>query len=118
LLNSFRCRLFLAQHIDGTLTAAKEAEKKSARQVAREMIKSTGARSFSYAKGFGAMGALFAGSECVIEKARARHDMMNSVYAGCFTGGALARGGGPQAMGVGCATFAAFSAVIDKFMEH
>ena len=28
------------------------------------------------------MGALFAGSECVIEKARARHDAYNSVYAG------------------------------------
>ena len=36
----------------------------------------------SYAKGFGAMGALFAGSECVIEKARAKHDMYNSIYAG------------------------------------
>lgn len=36
----------------------------------------------SYAKGFGAMGALFAGSECVIEKTRARHDAYNSVYAG------------------------------------
>ena len=28
------------------------------------------------------MGALFAGSECVIEKARAKHDMYNSIYAG------------------------------------
>ena len=28
------------------------------------------------------MGALFAGSECVIEKTRARHDAYNSVYAG------------------------------------
>lgn len=36
----------------------------------------------SYAKGFGAMGALFAGSECVIEKTRAKHDMYNSIYAG------------------------------------
>ena len=28
------------------------------------------------------MGSLFAGSECVIEKARAKHDMYNSIYAG------------------------------------
>ena len=28
------------------------------------------------------MGALFAGSECVIEKARAKHDIYNAVYAG------------------------------------
>ena len=50
----------------------------------------------SYSKGFGAVGALFAGSECVIEKQRAKHDIYNSVYAGCFSGGVLARSGGPQ----------------------
>jgi mitochondrial import inner membrane translocase subunit TIM22 len=72
----------------------------------------------TYAKGFGAVGAIFAGSECVIEKARAKHDMYNSVYAGCFTGGALAARAGPQAMCAGCATFAAFSAMIDHFMDH
>lgn len=64
------------------------------------------------------MGALFAGSECVVEKARAKHDIYNSVYAGCATGALLAHSGGPKAMGVGCATFAAFSAAIDKFMAH
>lgn len=50
----------------------------------------------TYAKGFGAVGAIFAGSECVIEKTRAKHDIYNSVYAGCFTGGALAARAGPQ----------------------
>ena len=72
----------------------------------------------SYAKGFGFMGAVFAGSECVIEKSRAQHDIYNSVYAGCVTGGALAYRAGPAAMCGGCATFAAFSALIDKVMEH
>lgn len=72
----------------------------------------------SYAKGFGAMGALFAGSECVIEKVRAKHDMYNSVYAGCTAGAILAHSGGPKAMAVGCSTFAAFSAAIDYFMGH
>ena len=71
----------------------------------------------SYAKGFGFMGAVFAGSECVIEKTRAQHDIYNSVYAGCVTGGALAVRAGPGAMCAGCATFAAFSALIDKVME-
>lgn len=64
------------------------------------------------------MGALFAGSECVVEKMRAKHDMYNSVYAGCATGAVLAHSGGPKAMCIGCATFAAFSAAIDKFMGH
>ena len=72
----------------------------------------------TYAKGFGAMGALFAGSECVIEKARAKHDIYNSVYAGCFTGGSIAYSTGPKGMCAGCLTFAAFSALIDKIMEH
>ena len=64
------------------------------------------------------MGAMFAGSECVIEKMRAKHDIYNSVYAGCFTGGTLAARAGPQAACAGCATFAIFSALIDKFMGH
>ncbi len=72
----------------------------------------------SYAKGFGAMGLLFAGSECVIEKVRAKHDIYNSVGAGCAAGAALAYSAGPKAMGAGCVTFAAFSAFIDKIMEH
>lgn len=113
----------------------------------------------SYAKGFAAMGALFAGSECLIESYRAKHDMRNSVYAGCATGAILAHSGGPKAMCIGkrglrrmrlpslascrrglaagaacaglahvltvvpgarcsagCASFAAFSALIDRFM--
>ena len=72
----------------------------------------------SYAKGFGTVGALYAGSECVIEKMRARHDIYNSVYAGCFAGGTLAASAGPKAACAGCVTFAAFSAMIDKIMEH
>jgi hypothetical protein len=72
----------------------------------------------SYAKGFGAMGALFAGSECVVEKFRAKHDVYNSVYAGCSTGAILAYSAGPKAMCIGCASFAAFSALIDRFISH
>ena len=75
-------------------------------------------RSITYSKGFALMGALFAGSECVIEKARARHDAWNAVYAGCAAGGALAAPAGPRAACVGCASFAAFSAFIDRIMAH
>ncbi len=74
-------------------------------------------RSYSYAKGFGGFGMVYAGSECVIETVRAKHDVYNSAAAGCFTGSALAYQGGPKAMCVGCVTVAAFSVLIDRFMD-
>ena len=49
---------------------------------------------------------------------RAKHDMVNSVSAGCFTGAVLAARAGPQAAGLGCVGFAAFSAAVDYFLEH
>ena len=92
------------------------------------------------------MGAIFSGAECVVEKvrgsvhlvififgqwvlkanamrvspsqARAKHDIYNSIAAGCVTGGAISASGGPQAACVGCVGFAAFSAVIDKFLSR
>ncbi len=44
--------------------------------------------------------------------------MYNGVSAGCITGGVLAAQGGPYAIVVGCAGFAAFSAAIDHFMKE
>lgn len=80
-------------------------------------FKDMGARSWSTAKNFGAVGALFSGIECGIEGLRAKNDMGNGVAAGCLTGAILARNGGPQAAAVGCAGFAAFSAAIDAWMR-
>jgi import inner membrane translocase subunit TIM22 len=54
----------------------------------------------------------------VVEKVRAKHDVANSAYAGCFTGGVMARTSGPTGMAVGCATMAALSVAMDKFMDH
>ncbi|KAI3436827.1 hypothetical protein D9Q98_006237 [Chlorella vulgaris] len=93
-------------------------QKQTVRQAFRDMAKNTLSKSKSYAKGFAAMGALFAGSECVIESYRGRHDSMNSIYAGCTTGAILAHSGGPKAICIGCASFAAFSAAIDRFLGH
>lgn len=101
----------------GPMAPMPNEEPKKAREVFREMVRSARSKSVSYAKGFGAVGLLFAGSECVIETYRAKHDMYNSAYAGCFSGGFLARSGGPKVMSFGCASFAAFSVLIDRFME-
>lgn len=100
--------------IDGSLAAQ---ENRPTRVVMKEMALNMKTKSLSYAKGFAAMGFLYSGIECLVEKHRAKHDKLNPVYAGCITGGILAHSGGPQAMAIGCASFAAFSAAIEHFLE-
>ncbi|KAK6130274.1 hypothetical protein DH2020_035987 [Rehmannia glutinosa] len=80
--------------------------------------KQMGRRSWSSCKAFAIMGFIFSASECVIEKARAKHDITNTVVAGCVTGGSISARGGPKAACAGCAGFAAFSVVIEKFLER
>ncbi|XP_019150862.1 PREDICTED: mitochondrial import inner membrane translocase subunit TIM22-4-like [Ipomoea nil] len=80
--------------------------------------KQMGRRSWSSCKTFAVMGFIFSAAECVIEKARAKHDTTNTAVAGCVTGGTLSARGGPKAACAGCAGFAAFSVVIEKFLER
>ncbi|KAI9898500.1 hypothetical protein N3K66_006860 [Trichothecium roseum] len=88
------------------------------RQQLKVGFKDMGTRSYSMARNFGKVGALFSGIECGIEGLRARNDLANGVAAGCLSGGILARNAGPQAMLGGCAAFAAFSAAIDAYMRQ
>lgn len=87
-------------------------------QQLRHGFKDMGVRSYSMAKNFGKVGAMFAGIECGVEGLRAKNDLTNGVAAGCLTGGILARNAGPQAAAIGCAGFAAFSAAIDAWMRQ
>lgn len=87
------------------------------RQQLRAGLKDMGSRSFSSAKNFMMIGAMYSGTECCIEGLRAKNDLTNSVAAGCITGGALAYKAGPQAAALGCGGFAAFSAAIDAYMR-
>lgn len=87
------------------------------RQQLRQGLREMGRASYSSAKNFGMVGAIFSGTECCIEGFRAKNDLYNGVAAGCITGGALAAKAGPQAAAVGCAGFAAFSAAIDYYMR-
>ncbi|TFK74571.1 Tim17-domain-containing protein [Pluteus cervinus] len=82
-------------------------------QKAREVFREMGKGMWSSGKGFGKVGALFAGIECVIEGYRAKNDIYNSVSAGFVAGGVLARNSGPKAAIGGGLAFAAFSAAID-----
>ena len=97
---------------DHTMTQKKVSITETLKTTAR----STASKSWSYAKGFAAFGALYAGSECVVEQTRARHDIYNSAYAGCFTGGTMAARAGPKAACIGCGTMAALSVAMDHFM--
>jgi len=87
------------------------------RQQLKVGFRDMGMRSWSSAKNFGMVGAIFAGTECCIEGFRAKNDIYNGVAAGCLTGGALAASAGPQAAALGCAGFAAFSAAIDSYLR-
>jgi len=40
--------------------------------------------------------SLFAGTECIVEKARGKHDVWNQVLGGCATGAAMQAKSGPQ----------------------
>ena len=73
------------------------------------------AASVGSARSFGMIGGVYTGVECTVEKVRGKHDMTNALLAGCLTGGGLAVRGGPQATAVGCAGFAAFGYVMDRF---
>ncbi|KAF2022791.1 mitochondrial import inner membrane translocase, subunit Tim17/22 [Setomelanomma holmii] len=79
----------------------------------RDMYRS----SLSSGRNFAKVGAIFSGTECAIEGLRAKNDLYNGVAGGCITGGILARNAGPQAVAVGCAGFAVFSAAIDAYMR-
>ena len=84
------------------------------RQIFREM----GSRSLSSAKSFSKIAFLFTGFECAVETWRAKHDLGNTLAAGCATGAVLGIKSGPQAAAMGCVGFAAFSAAIDHFMQE
>lgn len=98
-------------------------------------FKDLGKGAWKSGSGFGKVGALYAGSECVIEgvrpaavgdgqeltflvgQYRARNDIWNSVYAGAFSGAVLGRNSGLKAMLFGGAGFALFSAAIDTYIR-
>jgi len=99
------------------MTPGEELIKRSMWETAKIHGKDALARAGSYAKGFAAFGAVYSTSECAIEKFRAKHDIYNSGYAGCFTGGILAVKSGPAAMAGGCAMCGAFSMAIEHFLQ-
>ncbi|KAH9662056.1 mitochondrial import inner membrane translocase subunit TIM22-1 [Citrus sinensis] len=64
-------------------------EEMTGRQQFMYTMRQMGQRSWSSAKAFAVMGLIFSAAECVVEKARAKHDTTNTVVAGCVTGGTI-----------------------------
>lgn len=81
-------------------------------------FKDMGLKSYSTAKNFGMIGMMFSGIECVLETYRAKHDIYNTLSAGCLSGGILSAKGGPKSALFGCAGFAAFSSAIEYFLQE
>ncbi|KAI4297112.1 hypothetical protein L6164_037016 [Bauhinia variegata] len=102
----------------GSLDRPLMQEEMTGKQEFIYQAKQMGKRSWSSAKTFAVMGLIFSAVECVVEKARAKHDTTNTVVAGCATGGSMSAKGGPRAACAGCAGFAAFSVVIEKFLDR
>jgi mitochondrial import inner membrane translocase subunit TIM22 len=71
----------------------------------------------SSGKNFGAIGMLYAGTECCIEGLRGKNDMTNAVAAGAITGAILARRQGPVGVAWSAVGFAAFSVGIEWWIR-
>ncbi|KAE9046711.1 hypothetical protein PR003_g1612 [Phytophthora rubi] len=88
-------------------------------------IKAGYVRSIYFSKEFAMVGSIFAGVECVIERERAAHDILNPLLAGGVSGGALgawaARSSGPKLLVQntvkGAAGFAVMAVVFEKGIE-
>ncbi|ETI30693.1 hypothetical protein F441_22114 [Phytophthora nicotianae CJ01A1] len=88
-------------------------------------IKAGYVRSVYFSKEFALVGSIFAGVECVIERERAAHDILNPILAGGVSGGALgawaARSSGPKMLvqntAKGAAGFAVMAVVFEKGIE-
>ncbi|KAJ1971818.1 Mitochondrial import inner membrane translocase subunit tim22, partial [Dimargaris xerosporica] len=62
----------------------------STKQQVKATLKDMGGRTWSTAKNFAVVAAVYSGTECIIEQYRAKNDLYNSMSAGCVTGGILA----------------------------
>lgn len=96
--------------------AGKEVPQAPLREQMKVTMRATAEKSKYWCRQFAFLTGVFGGTDCLVEKARGKHDMWNSVASGCITGAAIQAKQGPQAAALGCTGFAAFSLVIDKVM--
>ena len=88
------------------------------KHVLRESWLSTARKGRRWGRNMLAVGALLSGTECIVEKYRARHDIYNNMIGGALTGAILAARQGPWGMFFGASGFAIFGVVTEYFMGH
>ncbi|KAA8574258.1 hypothetical protein EYC84_005757 [Monilinia fructicola] len=84
-----------------TSTAAAEITSLPMREQLKRGLKDMGSRSYSSAKNFGKVGAIFAGTECCVEGFRAKNDLKNGSDCGMHYWGCAGGAGGSAGCGGG-----------------
>ncbi|KIO22659.1 hypothetical protein M407DRAFT_245087 [Tulasnella calospora MUT 4182] len=87
-------------------------------QTTKAWFRDQGQKMWRTGRSFGKVGALYSGTECVIESYRAKNDIYNPIAAGFLSGAILARNSGPTAALGGGVAFAIFSAGIELFLHR
>jgi import inner membrane translocase subunit TIM22 len=82
----------------------------------RVSYRAVGKRALGMGASFATITCVFTGIECIVEKYRAKHDMLNGAVSGCAAGAAMSAKSGPTAACMGCVGFAAFSVAIEAIM--
>ncbi|KAH7637559.1 mitochondrial import inner membrane translocase subunit tim22-like [Dermatophagoides farinae] len=86
-------------------------------QTVREVLREMKSKSLSYAKNFAMLGAMFSATECAIESYRAKKDWKNGTMAGGVVGGMIGLRAGIKGGIFGAAGFAAFSTLIEYYLD-
>ncbi|XP_065334464.1 mitochondrial import inner membrane translocase subunit Tim22 [Cloeon dipterum] len=98
--------------VNPTITG-QDAKQQTAREVFRDLRKST----HSYAKSFAMIGLVFTAVECTIETYRGKSDWKNGTYAGLITGGLIGYRAGLKAGIFSAVGFATFTTAMDYYMR-
>ncbi|XP_055352226.1 mitochondrial import inner membrane translocase subunit Tim22-like [Paramacrobiotus metropolitanus] len=88
-----------------------------AAQTVKMVFQEMASRSYSSAKNFAMVGALFSSIECAIESYRGKSDWQNSAYSGGATGFLIGFRAGLKPGILGGLGFAAFSLIIDHYLH-